>query len=172
MSVTGLAALGAGVAALRRRWTVVCVVGGSMLPALREGDVLLARRRRPHGARVGDIVVFEPPSTDGRPSGPPAHGPGGRRTWMVKRVAALPGEPVPDGVAGSGLVPARSLVVLGDNGGLDSRLFGFLPDEHVLAVVLRPLTRARLPGPDYVVHDDVRLDPLLDQRAERQHEDS
>ncbi len=143
----------AAVAALRRRWTVVSVVGGSMLPAMREGDVVLARRRHPHGARVGDVVVLEPPGPDGRWRAPPARGPRARRTWMIKRVAALPGDPVPPGVPETGVVAAGSLVVLGDNGGLDSTVFGALPDERVLAVVIRSLVRGPSSGREYVIRD-------------------
>ena len=143
------------VAVLRRRWTVVTVVGGSMLPALQDGDVLLARRLRPDRARVGDVLVIAAPTPDGG------------QDRMVKRVAAVPGDPLQDGVPGTGPVPAGSLVVLGDNGGYDSRMFGPLPYERVLGAVVRPLPGASAApsGREYVRLDDLRDDPLLDLLA-------
>ncbi|HXV92379.1 MAG TPA: S26 family signal peptidase [Pseudonocardia sp.] len=151
----------AGVLALRRTWTVVTVVGGSMLPTFRDGDVVLVRRRRPDRVGVGDVVVFTPPPRQGAVPGD------GRepRRWMVKRVAAVPGDPVPEDVPRTGPVPAGSLVVLGDNGGYDSRAFGWLPSANLLGVVVRPLragTRGSSSGEEYVLLDDVRQDPLLD----------
>lgn len=126
LGVVGVMGLAATVVAFRRQWIVVTVVGGSMLPSLREGDVVLARRRHPRHARVGDVVIFEPPGVDDA-------------RWMIKRVAAVSGDTFPRRVPGEGRVPASSLVVLGDNGGLDSRMFGPLPFRRVRAIMTRPL---------------------------------
>lgn len=109
----GVAVLGAvaAVVVIRRRWVVVVVRGDSMLPAYADGQRVLARRvhRR---VRVGDVAAFA------RPGGPDTE-------WLVKRVA----EVQPDG----------SLIVLGDNGGFDSRDFGALSARDVRAVLVRRL---------------------------------
>ncbi|WP_228645585.1 S26 family signal peptidase [Microtetraspora sp. AC03309] len=129
---------------LRRRWLVVAVRGESMLPALHDGDTVLVRRRRANEVSVGDIVVVESPGRDGRWASPPAHRYTPDRHWMVKRVAALGGDRVPDGVpAPSPVVPLGALVVLGDNGGYDSRVFGLLPADRMLGTVARVLAPAR-----------------------------
>jgi signal peptidase I len=141
---------------LRRRILVVVVRGDSMLPSLRHGDVLLARRR-PRGIRVGDVAVASWPVAVPEESSP---------RWLVKRVAATAGDRVPDcvrraadavpaevaaAVAGAAAapetVPPGHLVVLGDNGGYDSRVFGLLPADRVLAIVARRLSgRDPTPG--------------------------
>jgi signal peptidase I len=89
------------------------VVGGSMAPGLREGDRVLAQARP---ARIwrSDIVVVRDPYGD----------------TLIKRIAGLPGETMPDGaVLGPG-----EYYVLGDAGGdsLDSRAFGPIRREDVL----------------------------------------
>jgi signal peptidase I len=128
---------------VRRKWTVVRVAGTSMEPALRDGDRLLARRRRAgHPLHRGDLVVLRPPA--GPIALPPgAHAVGGTpprtRRLLIKRVTALPGDPWTDGST----VPPDHVVVLSDNDGLDSRLFGPVPRDHVTAVVTRQLQRQR-----------------------------
>jgi signal peptidase I len=132
------AVLTAGVAGYaRRRLIVVVVEGRSMEPTLYEGDRLLVRRCRLRGIRRGDVVILHPPSArlaaDGVWRTPVA----GRQ---VKRVAALPGQPVPAGVwSASPVVPADSVVVLSDNAevGVDSRTWGPYPAGGVLGVVMR-----------------------------------
>ncbi|MCW6004453.1 S26 family signal peptidase, partial [Micromonospora sp. CPCC 205371] len=66
--------------------------------------------------------------------------------WLIKRVVARPGEPTPDAVPvvpRGGPVPAGHVVVYGDNGGVDSRGFGYLPLADVRGVVIADLsTRA------------------------------
>lgn len=141
MLVIGLTAAAAAVAlavlVLRRFFAVVQVVGISMEPTFHTGDRLLVRRRRLSRLRVGDVVVFE------RPPGWPVAGEfASRRQWMVKRVAALPGDPVPAQVTtavAERRVGQGRLVVLGDNPAFsfDSRQFGLLPADRLLGVVLR-----------------------------------
>jgi len=142
----GVAAVGAvvagvaGVVALRRRLVVVDVEGNSMEPTVTFDDRLVVRRVRPAALRVGDIVVFERPYRDG-PDAPWAWRPvaPGRR-WLIKRLAALPGDPAPPGVpGGAGTVPGAVAAVLGDNrdASIDSRAFGFVPLERVLGVAVR-----------------------------------
>jgi signal peptidase I len=120
-----------GVLLLLRRLVMVTVTGRSMEPALRHGDRLLARRTGLRSVHTGQLVVLRWPGDDGR-------------EWMVKRVAAVPGEPVPPGVPAMGsLVPPGNLAVLGDNAAFshDSRQLGLLPDGLLLGVVIRRLAR-------------------------------
>ncbi|MEN3535229.1 S26 family signal peptidase [Microbispora sp. ZYX-F-249] len=122
---------------LRRSLAVVVVSGVSMEPAFHASDRLLVRRSGPSRLKVGDVVVFTRP---GRYAGEellPVE-----ERWMVKRVAALPGDPVPESVLPAVAQPrvaADRLVVLGDNpaASYDSRQFGFLPADLLLGVVLR-----------------------------------
>ncbi|MBF8190609.1 hypothetical protein ITP53_33835 [Nonomuraea sp. K274] len=103
---------GAGIAGLRRAWAIVDVEGRSMEPALHAGDRVPVRRVPLERVRTGDVVVVEQPGL-GRPGRPGAAAttsrPAGRR-WVIKRVAGVPGDPVPEAVAGVvGAVPgARS----------------------------------------------------------------
>ncbi len=127
----GLAAclIGAAVAALavRRTWLVVTVRGTSMMPTLRDGQRLIARRG--HRYINGDIIVFR--------IGPP-----GAAELRIKRVVAVGGDPIPvrlragvlAGVRDS--VPARHVVVSGDNPrSEDSRHVGFVPDDAIQGIV-------------------------------------
>ena len=135
---------------LRRRLFVVTVHGASMEPGLADGDKLLARRvtfapgsgLRGSGLRAGQIVIVEAPVRDpgwawrrGRLAAPDAGG------WIVKRVAAVPGDPVPAGLAPGRRVPAGRLLLLGDNpaASIDSRELGFVPADRVLGVMVRRL---------------------------------
>ncbi|MFY7065034.1 S26 family signal peptidase [Nocardiopsis changdeensis] len=130
-----------------RTLVAVDVVGHSMEPAFHHGDRVLVRRVPAKRLRVGDVAVLGRPDTgDLRDlalimgSVPP---------WVVKRVAALPGDPVPASVpARGGTVPPGHLVVLGDNTGhsTDSRVWGPVPDDRVLGVVLRRMTSPRTPA--------------------------
>jgi signal peptidase I len=129
---------------VRQRWLVVRVIGASMMPTLRHGDKLLVRRCRATALRVGDIVVFERSST-GEPYA---------NQRAVKRVGAMPGDPIPASVAGAvrgtATVPTGTLVVLSDHDvGVDSRTFGLLPSEKVLGVFVRVLDA----GPDQTSSD-------------------
>ncbi|MFJ2031607.1 S26 family signal peptidase [Streptosporangium sp. NPDC087985] len=143
--LAGVLVLVAGVLWARRRYVVVTVDGTSMAPTLTGGDRVLVRRRRIEQVSRGDVVVLEPPLDD---TGRYAPGPPGAdgRHWNIKRVAALPGDPVPEGIAaGDGVsrVPSGTVVVLGDNpDSIDSRQRGFFPAERLLGVALR-----RLGGP-------------------------
>ncbi|WP_377272716.1 S26 family signal peptidase [Peterkaempfera sp. SMS 1(5)a] len=134
----GLAlAAGAVLTMLRRSLAVVVVSGLSMEPAFHAGDRLLVRRTRLSRVRIGDVVVFETPDWlgTGQPLPP-------ERRWMVKRAAALPGDPVPESVAAAVAEPrvgADQLIALGDNpaASFDSRQCGFIPAGSLLGVVLR-----------------------------------
>jgi hypothetical protein len=68
---------------------------------------------------------------------------GGRS--VVKRIAALPGQLVPESVLqavdGMNVVPDGMLVVLGDNSrSRDSRHWGFVPLDDVCGIVVRKLS--------------------------------
>lgn len=149
------AALGLGAAitgVLARRLVAVTVRGMSMAPTYRNGDRVLVHRHRVPA--VGQVVVVERPMLGAQWSGPPLarDAPAeavSNREWIIKRVAAAPGDPVPYTeipalAAQSGdRVPPGQLVLLGDNRDLsaDSRLMGYLPTERVLGAVLRRLPR-------------------------------
>lgn len=132
--VTALAtiALLTTVVVLRRRFAIVNVHGDSMSPAFAPGDRLLVRRTRLAAVRQGDVVVIASP--DARPDMDPAD------RWHIKRVAALPGDPIPPGIpVTEPVVPARRLVLLGDNSrrSADSRTTGFYRADALMGIVLR-----------------------------------
>jgi signal peptidase I len=131
---------------LRTRFVVVTVSGESMRPTHSPGDRLLVRRRGGDAVRRGQVVVF---------AEDPVVGPQGPCTWLVKRVAAVAGDPVPRDrvpVLRSGaeaVVPPGRVVVLGDNAArsFDSRHFGYVPAERIVGVAVRQLGgRSRGPG--------------------------
>lgn len=145
LAVTGLACAGAAFACarVRRSRLRVTVAGESMAPALRPGQVVIARRvAGPGGLRTGDVVVLVKPERPGDWRWPAA-GPVSGGAWLLKRLAALPGDPVPPQVADalgvSGAVPEGVAVVLGDNtaASVDSRDFGFVPVDRLIAHVPR-----------------------------------
>ena len=109
----------------RRRYLLVTVVGHSMAPTYRDGQRLLVRRGR---YTVGDVVMFRAPDSMRFSI-----------SWLVKRAAALPGDPVPPDVAarfGPGTVPPGRLVVRSDApDGLDSRQLGFIDSRDVVGAV-------------------------------------
>jgi signal peptidase I len=125
-----------------RRLVAVTVSGNSMLPAYRDGDRVIARRRV--SVRVGQVVVVERPADTGGWLDPALPRTAGARAvvtrrWMIKRVVAMPGDrtpPVP-GLPG-GVVPAGALVLLGDNrrSSYDSRQIGYFPLARVLGTVV------------------------------------
>lgn len=76
-------------------------------------------------------------STGNQPGDPP---------WLIKRAVAVPGDMVPRVPALAGaeesVVPAGSLVVLGDNPrvGFDSRQAGYFRADTLLGVVVRRMS--------------------------------
>jgi signal peptidase I len=124
---------------LRRALLVVSVDGASMMPTYQPGDRLLTvRARRGVPIRSGDVVVCRRP--DRRPDAP----------YLVKRVLATAGQPIPDQPAADNpefaLVPPGSIWVQGDSPGYDSRAFGPLPLSEIIGQVLAPLWRTRPSG--------------------------
>jgi signal peptidase I len=140
LCLLGLAAVSA--AMVRRHFVVVQVNGHSMLPTLRSGDRVLVRRVPAAQLTAGAIVVIRAHHRDRKGGGvPPAY-----RGWVIKRVAALPGDLVPGPVqaatAGISVVPGGMLVLMADNpNGTDSRRWGFVSADGLLGVVV-----ARLPA--------------------------
>jgi signal peptidase I len=150
----------AGVFLLRTQVAVVRVRGTSMLPGLRPGDRVLVRHGRPSGRarrlRVGMVIVARSPVAARAPRGawPVAPRLGWDR-WIIKRVAALPGDAVPDAMreaTGRAVaVPERKLLVTADNpSGADSRQWGFIHVGDVLGPVVKkldvlPETNDRIP---------------------------
>ncbi|GGN75983.1 S26 family signal peptidase [Actinoplanes lobatus] len=127
LALTAAVLLAAVLAA--RRFLVVTVEGISMTPTLRPGDRLLARRISGAAVERGAIVVMRP---DGHPG------------YYLKRVAAVAGDPVPEGIpADAATVPPRTVVLRGDNAhhSLDSRVWGCVPVERIVAVTVRPIDR-------------------------------
>ena len=146
--IAGLVVVGLGVVlmVLRRSLVAVQINGSSMEPTYRSGDRVLVRRRS-GGVRVGEVVVIERPGSSGGWPTPPHDGDLHRRAWIIKRVVAAAGDPVPPEVApalpaGAGAtVPEGMVVVLGDAPGrsLDSRYIGFVPVGRILGTALRRL---------------------------------
>ncbi|MFF7791789.1 S26 family signal peptidase [Streptomyces sp. NPDC007991] len=136
-----LAVLAACWAVAARRLLVVTVRGTSMAPTHHHGDRLLVRRTRT--VRRGQVVVVL------RPRSPAVWRQDRHSPLIVKRVAAMPGEPVPPGLVPplaedhAGRVPPGRVVLLGDNAAasVDSRQLGFFPLDDVLGVVTRSLPR-------------------------------
>ncbi|MFF5204641.1 S26 family signal peptidase [Streptosporangium sp. NPDC000396] len=139
----GLAALSLALCTvyLQRRMVIAEVSGTSMLPTYRAGERLLAHRRKPQEPlQVGQVVLLRHPR------------PQGRMSWLVKRVVAVEGDVVPDGmrcdvrptrqvILPGEVVPEGYALILGDNPAhsMDSRQLGFIPVESMAAVVIRRL---------------------------------
>jgi signal peptidase I len=117
---------------LRRSYLVVRVSGLSMMPSLRPGDRVLVRRADPARLRTGMIVVLR--------AWPGSRSPGASE-WLIKRLAAGPGDTVPEiareGCGNASVVPDGMAVVLSDNkGGGDSRTWGFASCRQVAGYMI------------------------------------
>lgn len=152
-SALGILAL--GVLILRTQLALVRVRGTSMLPDLCPGDRVLVWHGMPTGRprrlQVGMVIVVRFPLVARAPRGvwPVAPRLGWDR-WIIKRVAALPGDAVPgamrEAAGGAVTVPERKLLVSADNPrGTDSRQWGFIQTSDVLGPVLKKLNF--LPSP-------------------------
>lgn len=133
------------IALLRRKLMAVTVRGISMEPAYHDGDRVLVHCGMPFAP--GQVVVVEQPAPGGGWHGRPAsvkNDVNGRR-WLIKRVTAVPGDPVPRGLVPAlahvpeSRVPTGMVVLLGDNRrvSLDSQDLGYFPEDRVLGAVLR-----------------------------------
>jgi signal peptidase I len=133
---------------LGRSLVAVAVRGQSMEPTFRDGDWVLVRRGR-DPARGQVVVVRHPPLIDLQlphgGSAPVSVLPENR--WLVKRVVAVPGDPLPrDRVPAlaevpEDQVPPGKLILLGDNqlASFDSRRLGYFSLDTLLGVVVRQL---------------------------------
>ncbi|MEH0447706.1 MULTISPECIES: S26 family signal peptidase [unclassified Streptomyces] len=133
---------------IRRNITIVRVLGPSMSPTYRDGEKVITRRVRTSKLRTGDVAVLNT-VTGHRVS------PGAAATHLpvIKRVAALPGDMVPEDIRFAAwgtrqvprTVPAGLLLVLGDNreSSIDSRSYGFLSLNAVEGKVMRKLREER-----------------------------
>ena len=131
--------------ALRNEYTLITVTGDSMWPTLKPGDRVLVRRARLGRIRRGQMIVVEAPDANGyRPGALPGRARADRE-WIIKRVAAVPGDPRPDDILATAapLVPPGKFVVLGDNPAWshDSRHIGYVPGDRLLGVVISPIAR-------------------------------
>jgi signal peptidase I len=141
-SAAFVAAVAVAVWQLRRDWAVIVVEGASMEPAYRDGDRVVIRRTPRFKSSPGDIVVVERPDIHFTWSHSPVRI-GGDRRWMIKRVHARGGDPVPKGIPVlDSVVPEGQLVLLGDNASasFDSRTVGYFPAERVLGGVVRRMS--------------------------------
>jgi signal peptidase I len=142
--LAGLTALGGAALLAHRRLVLVNVYGTSMEPTLSDGARVLVRRRRLAQLAVGDVAVLAPPKAAQAPEWQCS-------TWHVKRVAALPGDPLPAGVPGPGgaiRVPPDTVVVLGDNPvGSDSREWGPYPAAGLVGTMICQLSPGRSTPP-------------------------
>ncbi|MEU1375349.1 S26 family signal peptidase [Streptomyces triculaminicus] len=144
-ATVGMAATTA-LATLRRRYVVVTVTGTSMSPTLVAGDRVLVRRAPLEAIATGRLVVAE---------APPGHrwDRVRRHGWLIKRAAAVPGDPLPREGAPAlhdlpdRRVPEGRIVLLGDNpdASLDSRFCGYFRAEQIVGVVVRPLRLSAAP---------------------------
>ena len=123
----------------RRHLVAVAVSGSSREPTLRHGDRVLVRRCPLTAVRPGRMIVV----AAGKPVG---RLPRNYPLWMIKRLVAAPGDPVPRELVPvlasvpEQAVPDGRMVVLGDNpAGADSRQLGYFYAANVLGVVVRRL---------------------------------
>jgi hypothetical protein len=135
--VAGLAVLVTASLLLWRKLLVVTVRGGSMTPALAEGDRVVVVRRPGRISATRDLVVVRAPESafEARV-----------RPIRLKRLVARPGDPVPEAIrAALGLqreatVPPGRIAVLGDHPrSEDSKQWGLIPAELIVGFVVRHL---------------------------------
>jgi len=145
--ISFLAGMTCAAAGLRRWLFVVNVHGESMQPTLDDGDRVLARRTTLTHVRRGDLVILERPDDTLHWTRPPTGRTTGAARLLIKRVAAIPGDPTPHHAAPTPaghtepIVPPGHLVAFGDNlhRSLDSKQIGYFPEDRLIGVVLRPM---------------------------------
>ncbi|MEV6923327.1 S26 family signal peptidase [Dactylosporangium sp. NPDC051485] len=152
IAVAALVAIGLAAWWLRRRFVIVTVLGESMAPTYAHGDRVLVRRVRLAQARTGEVVVaawgtpepggpFPFTNAEPEPGVPPTLQP-----WIVKRLVAGPGDPVPEAIRAAvpdREVPPGRFLMIGDNveASADSRQLGYAHAEYLLGSVVRRLPR-------------------------------
>lgn len=133
------------VAVIRRRFLLVTVRGSSMAPVYDDGDTLLAvRPRRSHAWLVGDDLVFVRTGEQIGARGDPP--------YLVKRVCAVAGDPMPrpsDGLpadwAGCDVVPSGWLILSGMISASPKSHFYHVPADAIVGQVVRRLRPAAGP---------------------------
>lgn len=141
VAVAATAVAAAALLQLRRTWVVITVSGPSMQPTYRDGDRVVVRRRMP--VATGDVIVIENRGAGSARAARPHDLKIDR--WMIKRVGAVAGEPVPSGIpVDDEVVPPGQLVLLGDNpaASFDSRAAGYFPATAMLGKVTRQMSSA------------------------------
>jgi signal peptidase I len=117
----------------RRRFVMVSVSGPSMLPTLKAGDRVLVRRTEVRKLCRDQLAVARENSKSAD----------GSQEWVIKRVAAVPGDPrpacLPDTADPASQVPDGHYILLGDNAAVsyDSRQRGYFTARQLLRVVVR-----------------------------------
>lgn len=152
LALGGLIAALSAIAVLRRRCLIVNVRGSSMTPRYHDGDVLLAvRPLASHRWRPGEDLVFARTGQSALPPGEPA--------YLVKRICAVPGDPLPAQLAGTitdrdhrGLIPQSLLVLRGINETGTRPFFYPVPVRSVAGKVICRLRRAG-PAPADLAQD-------------------
>lgn len=161
-SIAGLAYI-----AIRRGLLLVDVDGRSMAPAILDGDRVLVLRTGVVILRRGWMVLASPPPPwDQYAQSPISECAGAGTPWVLKRLAARPGDPFPqstlpgatgrDALTNRGPVPHHSYFLLGDAPACeDSRTWGCVPAANIVGPVILRIgsrstpaagTRATLPG--------------------------
>ncbi|WP_090929089.1 S26 family signal peptidase [Nonomuraea jiangxiensis] len=139
IAVAGFIAISFAVWWLHKHLVIVTVCGTSMFPTYRDGDRLLVRRISPGRVRRGHVVVLANDMIG--VAQPP---------YVIKRVLAVPGDPVPKAAipslrsARDVVVPEGRLVLVGDNRAhsRDSRQSGYFASESLLGVAVTRLPHA------------------------------
>jgi signal peptidase I len=137
---------------VRHNFIVVTVRGTSMAPRLRPGDRVLVRRNASNSLRAGSVVVFRTPNPrtawDSFKENEDCLS---KTQWSIKRLVALPGDPVPEDIRSlthdTSHVPPGMYVVIGDNydRSTDSRHWGFLPRSQILGSAIHYFPRPGAP---------------------------
>lgn len=141
MGGAGSLLMAAGAWYLHGRFVAVTVRGESMAPTLLPGDRVLIRLGAA-GLRPGAVAVVAAPGPGparGWRTDPPASKDLSAVPWSLKRVVAVAGDAMPDGVVRRApRVPPGHFVAIGDHPlSHDSKQYGPCPVDQVLGVVVR-----------------------------------
>lgn len=102
---------------------IVQVVGNSMHPTYRDGELMLSTKLfRVKSIRAGDVIVYRPPTDENR--------------WVVKRVAQIVEYKVQRPLTRTAKY-RREFYCIGDNSdeSYDSRDYGYVPQENIVCII-------------------------------------